>query len=98
MTPPDERETRIPTRPLCARCHRYIVIDSVAADDLWREVIGETHGPGYICADCFARAADERLIDWTDGLSFRPISLAGQVAVQAAALRLLPDTKGEGRG
>lgn len=76
---------RIPTRPLCARCSRYIVIDTDADPDLWAEVIGNTHGPGYICADCFARAADERLIDWTKGLRFRPYCLVQQAEIQKTA-------------
>lgn len=76
---------RIPTRPLCARCRRYIVIDSEVDHDLWLQLFGETHGPGYICADCVARAADERLIDWAGRLRFVPYSLAGQMKIQAEA-------------
>jgi len=74
--------TRIPTRPLCERCRRYIGINSEVDDDLWIELFGATHGPGYICADCVARAADERLIDWTGKLRFVSLSLAAQVRLQ----------------
>lgn len=74
---------RIPTRPRCARCHRYITIDTDADDDLWAEVIGERFGPGYICADCFTRAADERLIRWEGRLRLVPYSLAQQTEIQA---------------
>jgi hypothetical protein len=76
---------RIPTRPRCARCQRFITIDTWADDDLWREVIGEHHGPGYICADCFTRAADERLIKWEGRLRLVPYSLASQMEIQAKA-------------
>lgn len=74
---------RIPTRPRCHRCQRYITIDTHADDDLWEEVIGERFGPGYICADCFTRAADERLIEWEGRLKLVPISLAAQMKIQA---------------
>lgn len=67
---------RISTRPRCARCQQFITIDTDADEDLWAEVIGERFGPGYICAGCFTRAADERLIDWIDRLRFVPLSLA----------------------
>ncbi len=78
VTPP-----RIPTRPLCARCHRYITIDVDADDDLWAEVIGPLQGPGYICANCFTQAADERLIAWEGRLRFMAYSLAAQRRIQA---------------
>ncbi|PTQ64866.1 hypothetical protein C8J45_102222 [Sphingomonas sp. PP-CE-3G-477] len=65
------------TRPRCARCQQFITIDTDADEDLWAEVIGERFGPGYICAGCFTRAADERLIDWVDRVRFVPLSLAG---------------------
>lgn len=76
---------RIPTRPKCHRCQRYITIDTDADDDLWQEVIGPLQGPGYICADCFTRAADERLIRWEGRLRLVPISLAAQMEIQARA-------------
>lgn len=80
---PDKLDLRsVPVRPLCARCRRRITIDTDADDDLWREVIGPKHGPGYICADCFTREADERMIDWTDRLRFQPYSMARQVEIQ----------------
>lgn len=78
--------TRIPTRPRCARCQRFITIDTWADDDLWLEVIGPLQGPGYICADCFTRAADERLIRWEGRVSFVPISLRSQMDIQERAL------------
>lgn len=73
---------RIPTRPRCHRCQRYITIDTHADNDLWEEVIGDRFGPGYICADCFTRAADERLIEWEGRLKLVPISLAAQMKIQ----------------
>lgn len=76
---------RIPTRPLCHRCARYITIDTEADDDLWLEVIGPLQGPGYICADCFTRAADERLIRWEGRVRLVPYSLARQMDIQAEA-------------
>lgn len=76
---------RIPTRPRCHRCQRYITIDTDADDDLWAEVIGPKFGPGYICADCFTRAADERLIRWEGRLRLVPYSLAAQMDIQAEA-------------
>lgn len=78
---------RIPTRPRCHRCQRYITIDTHADDDLWEEVIGPRFGPGYICADCFTRAADERLIAWEGRLRLVPYSLATQRRIQAEALQ-----------
>lgn len=80
---------RIPTRPRCARCERYITIDTDADDDLWLEVIGPLQGTGYICADCFTRAADERLIRWEGRLRLVPYSLAQQIDVQAEATEML---------
>lgn len=80
---------RIPTRPVCHKCQRYITIDTEADDDLWAEVIGEKFGPGYICADCFTRAADERLIRWEDRVRLIPYSLASQIGVQNEAAREL---------
>ena len=90
MTTTPKAAKRIPTRPRCARCQQYITIDTHADDDLWAEVIGERFGPGYICADCFTRAADERLIDWADRLKLIPISHARHRATIAA---LQPDHK-----
>lgn len=75
-SPVTELPARMPTRPRCARCQQFITIDTDADDDLWAEVIGERFGPGYICAGCFTRAADERLIDWTGRVRFVPLSLA----------------------
>lgn len=77
-----ETKRRIPTRAKCHRCQRYITIDTDSDDDLWEEVIGERFGPGYICADCFTRAADERLIKWEGRVRFVPTSLASQVEIQ----------------
>lgn len=74
----------IPVRPLCSMCCRRITIDTDADNDLWQEVIGPCFGPGYVCADCFTREADERMIDWTDRLRFVPYSLAAQVRIQEA--------------
>ena len=54
-----------------------------ADDDLWEEVIGDQFGPGYICADCFTRAADERVIQWEGRLKLVPISLASQIEIQS---------------
>ncbi|MBB5351095.1 hypothetical protein HNR46_001329 [Haloferula luteola] len=85
--PSGSAPSRIPTRPRCARCQRYITIDTHADNDLWEEVIGERFGPGYICADCFTRAADERLIEWVGRVRFMPYSLASQMRVQASALQ-----------
>lgn len=79
---------RIPTRPLCARCQRYITIDTLADNDLWEEVIGPRFGPGYICADCFTRAADERLIKWEGRLKLLPYSLATQMEIQERSAKM----------
>ena len=79
-------ENRIPTRPRCHRCERYITIDTIADKDLWAEVIG-AYDSGYICADCFTRAADERLIEWVGRVRFVPLCLVGQMGVQANAKR-----------
>lgn len=78
---------RIPTRPRCHRCERYITIDTHADDDLWEEVIGPRFGPGYICADCFTRAADERLIAWEGRVRLVPYSLATQLRIQGEVAR-----------
>lgn len=55
--------------------------------DLWLEVIGPLPGPAYICADCFIRAADERLIQWEDRLRLVPCSLARRSEIQAKAAK-----------
>lgn len=86
LPPPDyfdngNRRT-VPVRPLCAMCRRRITIDTHADDDLWGEVIGPHDGPGYICADCFTREADERMIQWIGRLRFVPYSMVDQVEVQ----------------
>lgn len=84
---------RLPTRPRCHRCERYITIDTHADNDLWEEVIGPRFGPGYICADCFTRAADERLIAWEGRVRFVPYSLAKQREVQAEVEQFLKDNE-----
>jgi len=86
--PMGEDRRTVPTRPKCAMCQRRITIDTDADDDLWLEVIGPLQGPGYVCADCFTREADERMIQWEGRLRFRPYSMASQLKIQEQVAEL----------
>lgn len=85
MNDPDLRT--IPTRPLCKMCQRRVTIDIKVDNTLWRRVIGKCDGTGYVCADCFTREADERMLDWSGLVEFIPCSMVQQIKIQESALR-----------
>lgn len=54
----------ISTRPRCHVCQSVIVVDYVAADELWELALHPSWRNGYVCINCFASAADEKGIAW----------------------------------
>lgn len=75
----------VPTRPRCHCCSQVIVADIEVDDELWCAVMRQTHGPGYVCLNCFASRADEKLIDWSEHIKITPISLVQQIEIQKRA-------------
>lgn len=72
----------VPTRARCACCGGVIVADIAMPDDLWCAVMRDKFGPGYVCLNCFASRADEKLIDWAPHVTVHLVSLVQQIAVQ----------------
>lgn len=81
----------VPTRPRCHCCGDVIVVDYVADDELWCAVMREKFGPGYVCIQCFASRADEKMIDWAPHVQLRPLSLAAQARLQNESRASQPD-------
>jgi hypothetical protein len=75
----------VPTRPRCACCDAVIVVDIGVDDELWCAVMREKFGPGYVCVNCFASRADEKLIDWAPHVKLTAISFVAQMQVQYGA-------------
>lgn len=76
----------IPTRSRCHYCGNVIVVDIHVDDEVWLAVFREKEGTGYICINCFASRADEKLIDWAPHVCLVPASLAAHVRVQQQTL------------
>lgn len=75
----------VPTRPRCACCRQVIVVDLHVPDDLWNAVMRDPKA-GYVCVNCFASRADEKLIDWAPHITLVPLSFVAQMAIQSGAL------------
>ena len=72
----------VPTRPRCHCCERKIVADIQVPDELWAAVMHPSKRNGYVCLDCFADRADEKMIDWAAHIEITPLSLFSQVRAQ----------------
>ena len=71
----------IPTRPRCDPCQRVVIVDFRVSDELWEAVVHPSLRRTYMCIECFASRADEKLIDWAAGIELFPLSLAAQIKI-----------------
>lgn len=64
------------TREWCNCCNNYSPVSFHVPDEIWNEV---TMGKFQrLCIMCFAKRADERLIDWAKDIQFFPFSLKNE--------------------
>ena len=61
-------------RPFCFICNNVIRVDYSVPDDVWELALHISHRRTYICLDCFTRNADERGVEWSEGIKFYPLS------------------------
>lgn len=66
----------IPSREFCSRCRSYSVLGFSVPDAVWRATVPERFREDILCLPCFARMADERLVQWDVNIQFFPVSLA----------------------
>lgn len=70
---PSQPTEKTSTREWCNCCNNYSPVSFHVPDEIWNEV---TMGKFQrLCIMCFAKRADERLIDWAKDIQFFPFSL-----------------------
>lgn len=75
---------QISMRPTCGMCHDVSVIDFLVPGDVWIEVVHPRYQGSVLCLRCFARRADEKLIDWSQGIQLFPRPLSGHLVAIGA--------------
>ena len=63
---PVEEKTPIPTRQVCKRCMKHSGLTFYTPDAIWEAVTQNRFQ--HLCLPCFVDMADERMIDWEEGL------------------------------
>lgn len=71
----------VSTRPRCHACQSIIVVDIGVSNEMWKAVVHPSLRNTYMCINCFASRADEKMIDWAKEIELRPLSLARQVRI-----------------
>lgn len=68
-----------PSRERCGHCQEYSAVGFWVPNIIWVQVMPEKHRDTVCCLRCFARMADERLVQWDDDIKFYPVSLASHL-------------------
>ena len=78
-------DQQIPARPKCYACSDICRIDYKVADWIWNEAIPQHQRRSYICINCLAKFADEKMLPWCQEIELRPISMYRQLEIQRSA-------------
>lgn len=77
---------RPPHRQFCQMCHAACVVEFLVETPIWELALHSQWWNSPLCINCFARNADEKLIDWAKHTTFLGFySLAGVPREAAAA-------------
>lgn len=79
---PELIEQKIPTRMFCQICGHLHKIDFWVPDEIWNEAIHPKWRDTHVCLNCFMERADQRLLEWDEGIVLMPCSMATQLKVQ----------------
>lgn len=69
---------RIAHRQFCSMCHGACVVDFAVPTEVWQAAVHRRWWNDKLCLWCFARHADEKLIEWCKDIQLKPRSLAQQ--------------------
>ncbi len=64
------------SRELCKICYHVIPVGFRVPDPIWYSTVPGPLCNETICLQCFARLADEKLVQWDHGIEFFPVSLS----------------------
>ena len=67
---------RIASREICKLCYHVNAVGFSVPDETWAAVVPEHVRDKVVCLSCFARLADEKLIEWDRDIEFFPVSMA----------------------
>lgn len=70
------------TREICKACWRPSPVGFSVPDDIWARVRPERLPGDVLCIMCFARLADEQLIEWDTAIEFFPVSLVTHLTLR----------------
>lgn len=76
-----------PTRPICEDCRKRIAVDFKVPDFVWLSVFHQCDGFGYLCVQCFATRADEKMVPWCEHIELFPMSFRRQYEFQQSVLK-----------
>jgi hypothetical protein len=74
----------IVSREICKICYHVNAVGFSVPDDVWAVVVPSLFWNEVICLGCFARLADEKLVQWDGAIKFFPVSMATHVAATRA--------------
>jgi len=61
------------TREICRVCWRPSAVGFTVPDRVWEAAVHPEFREKVLCLACFTVLADERLVDWADGIEFWPV-------------------------
>ena len=75
----------MPHREICALCHEVSRVGYHVPDDVWGAAIHAHWKDDIICLQCFTRIADEKGVEWDQGITFYPVSWITHIRTIALA-------------
>ena len=69
------------TRELCKLCYHINTVGFSVPDEIWRDVVPENLQESVVCLSCFARLADEQMVEWDREIEFYPVSLVTHICL-----------------
>lgn len=67
------------TREICKACYHPNPVGFTVPDNVWQSAVPANLRDGVLCITCFARLADEALIEWDRDIQFWPVSRYGAI-------------------
>lgn len=72
---------RNPHREICHLCNEVSRVGFHVPDETWQAALHESQWNSVVCLSCFTRLADERGVEWCQGIGFYPMSRVAHDAI-----------------
>lgn len=70
----DNLPTAGPVREICSECGRVSPVGFWVPDRVWSKVMPDDRQHDVMCIMCFARLADQKMVQWDEEIEFFPVS------------------------